>query len=84
MVLQKYDFNVEYEPGKFMVISVALSRASLDERKPEISVKDVTHYVHFIGSNLPVSQSRLLQIQKEKVEDITLQELKHFDHQSTT
>ena len=76
MALQKYDFKVEYEPGKYMVVSDALSRASLDEKTPEVSLNDMTHHVHCIMSNLPVSQSRLIQIQRETMKDETLQQVK--------
>ena len=39
MKLQKYDFNLEYSPGKSMVVSDALSRAYLNNHSTEIEIQ---------------------------------------------
>ena len=59
--LQKCNFLFEYAPGKTMVAADALSRAHLLNCKPEIDTSDMTHHVHSIISQLPVSEARLTQ-----------------------
>lgn len=73
--LQKYNFTFEYAPGKTMKVADALSRASLDG-KPEIPPEDTAHHVHSIINHLPVSQSKLNQLQRETAKDPVLQKLK--------
>ena len=75
--LQKYDFSFEYAPGKTMKVADALSRASLPG-KPEIAPEDIAHHVHSIINQLPVSQSKLSQLQRETAIDPVLQTLKQY------
>ena len=77
--LQKYDFDLEYAPGKTMVVSDALSRAYLKDRSsPELEESDLIHHVHSILDSLPISTARLTQLQKETASDPVLQQLKQF------
>ncbi len=79
MKLQKYDFDLEYAPGKTMVVSDALSRAYLKDRSsPELEESDLIHHVHSILDSLPISTARLTQLQKETASDPVLQQLKQF------
>ena len=57
--LQKYDFELEYAPGKTMLVSDTLSRSYLSDIKPEFDKDTLIWHVHFTYSNLPISQSRL-------------------------
>ena len=64
--LQKYQFTMNYIPGKDMVVTDTLSRAYLSNTStPEIDTSDMTPYVHFVISNLPISDDRLLEFQRE-------------------
>ncbi len=74
---QKYNFSFDYAPGKTMKVADALSRASLPG-KPEIAPEDIAHHVHSIINQLPVSQSKLSQLQRETANDLVLQALKQY------
>ena len=75
--LQKYDFQFEYSPGKTMKVADALSRASLD-RTPEIDPDEMAHHVHSIINQIPVSETKLSQLQRETKIDPVLQLLKQY------
>ena len=79
MKLQKYDFDLEYAPGKTMVVSDALSRAFIDSNSsPELDESDIIHHVHSVIASLPISTARLTQLQNETASDPVLQQLKQF------
>ena len=78
LALQKYDFTLEYEKGKHMVVSDALSRASINKITPEISEQDLAYHIHCIVSNLPISDKRLAQMQLETEKDVTLRKVKGY------
>ena len=78
MKLQKYDFDLEYSPGKTMVVSDALSRAYLTNQPTEIEETDLIHCVQSTFDSLPISESRLIELQKETACDTTLQQLKEY------
>ena len=61
--LQKYDFVLEYSPGKTMVVSDALSRAYLHSQTTEIPEHDLIHHVSSTFMLLPISQTCLAQLQ---------------------
>ena len=46
--LQKYDFELEYSPGKTMVVSDALSRAPISGSKEEIDTEDTIRHINNI------------------------------------
>ena len=62
---QKDEFDLKYSPGKTMLVSDALSRASTR----------LIHHVHFVISNLPISNERLEQLKEETRKDPILQTL---------
>ena len=76
MKFQKYDFNLEYSPGKSMVVSDALSRAYLDGHSTEIDDVDLIHSIQLAFDTLPISEARLNQLQQETASDNILQQLK--------
>ena len=58
-----------------MLVSDALSRSYLNDIKPEFDKNTLIQHVHFILSNLPISQSRLDQFRLETQKDQILQTL---------
>ena len=76
--LQKYNFLFEYALGKVMVVADAISRVHSLNCKPEIDTSDMTHHVHSIIGQLPVSKARLAQFQQETAKDPDLQKLKSY------
>ena len=58
LLLQRYDFTLEYSPGTTMKVSDALSRASLKDERQEITAADMNFYVHTVISSLPMSEER--------------------------
>ena len=60
MKLQEYDFDLEYAPGKTMVVSDALSRAFINSNSsPELDDSDIIHHVHSVIDSLPINTARL-------------------------
>ena len=76
--LQKYDFNLEYAPGKTMVVSDALSRAYINDNTTEIPEAQLIHQVISTFQLLPISKSRLVQLQQETSLDPVLQQLINY------
>ena len=58
-----------------MLVSDASSRFHLNDIKPEFDENTLIRYIHFILSNLPISQSRLDQFRLETQKDQILQTL---------
>ena len=58
-----------------MLVSDALSRSYLNDIKPEFDKNTLIQHVHFILSNLPISQSRLDQFRLETQKDQILETL---------
>ena len=73
--LQKYDLNVNYIPGKDLILSDTLSRAPSGSDTTEINEEEVTAQVNVIFSSLPVSTRRMNQIKEETHQDPTMQKL---------
>ena len=61
-----------------MLVSDALSRSYLNDIKPEFDKNTLIRHVHFILSNLPISQSRLDQFHLETQKDQMLQILIYY------
>ena len=73
MTVQKYSIDLVYRPGKELVIADALSRAYLPEQS------DMSTHTDFevnVICTLPISNSKLLQLQTETKTDPVLQQLK--------
>ena len=73
MFLQKYDFVVNYVPGKDLVCSDTLSRAG-----PEISETEINCHVHSVISSFPMSTERLKQLEVQTLNDRTLQRVASY------
>ena len=76
--LQRYDFEIEYSPGKTMIVADALSRASLSDTRSEISPSDLHVFVHSIINSLPISKNKLEQLKTATLQDNALQLLKLY------
>ncbi|XP_026825696.1 uncharacterized protein K02A2.6-like [Ooceraea biroi] len=80
MRLMWYDYKVIYVPGKQLVLADCLSRNPIEE---DHSLKDefeeeISHYVRFVISHWPVSNSFLQRIKEEQGKDIVCRKLKDF------
>ena len=70
-----------------MYVSDALSTNPLDDCKPDLSEEELELNIHSVVSALPVSDSKLKELQFETRKDWTLQKLMHYvmkgwpDHQ---
>ena len=73
--LQKYDFELQYSPGKDMLVSDTLSRSHLSRSESEFTEDSLIHHVHSVLSNLPISETRLKQFQLETKKDPILKTL---------
>ena len=58
-----------------MLVSDTLSRSHLSHSKPAFTDNSLIHYVHFVISKLPLSETRLKQLQLETRDDTILQTL---------
>ena len=73
--LQKYDFDLEYSPGKTMVVSDTLSRAPMADQKEEIDPEDMIHHINNIIRDIPISDARMKQLKDETAKDEVIQEV---------
>ena len=48
-----------------MLVSDTLSRSHLSDSEPEFTENSLIHHVHFVQSNIPISETRLKQFQLE-------------------
>ena len=74
--LQKYDFDMQYVPGKHLVVTDTLSRTSLAATDPEIPDLEMNIHVHTVISALLISEPKLQQFKTETAYDQTLQLVK--------
>ncbi len=74
MKLQRYDFELVYTPGKYIVVADALSRASLPDTGTQVpsTSEDVAVHVDTVMSSLPVSDVMLQKMVQEMGKDTTL------------
>ena len=73
LFLQKYDFSVEYVPGKKMICSDTMSRAALNNTTTDLSPAQTESQVHSIMASIPVSDTKLDLIKEETAKDHQLQ-----------
>ena len=74
--MQKYDYSLEYRPGKELFLPDMLSRAPLSETADDNMEEDIALHVHLLTSSLPVSKSKLEEIKDATADDQSLRELK--------
>ena len=75
MKLQRYDFELIYTPGTYIVLAVALSRAPLPSMGVQATPtsEDIDVHVNMVTSSLPVSDVMLQKIVQETAKNVTLQ-----------
>ena len=78
--LMKYDFDVEFVPGKFLYIADTLSRAHLSDLPgPDDTINDEEILmVHTLVSNLSASPTKISEIQQATICDPTLQMITQY------
>ena len=76
--LQKYDFQMHFIPGKDLVVSDALSCASLEDDKPEISEEEMNCHVHSVTDDYPISEKMKQKITAETQSDEQLKNLRRY------
>ena len=74
--MQKYEYTLEYKPGKELVLPDMLSRAPLPETAYGSMEEEIALHVHLLTSNLPVSKPKLEEIKEATANDPSLKELK--------
>jgi len=62
--MQKYDYTLEYKPGKELVLPDMLSRSPLPETAYISMEEEIALHVHQLTSNLPVPKPRLEDFEK--------------------
>ena len=73
--LQKYDFELIYIPGKDMILSDTLSRASLPTTKQDLINEEITSYIHCVLKSIPIVDKKIEEIKVETEKDITIQKV---------
>ena len=76
--LLRYDLQVEYEPGKNLLIADTLSR-SPKRKALKLQRKTKNEFEVLIIENMPVSGKKLEQCKDARRKDLTLQKLKNSD-----
>ena len=74
--MQKYDYTLEYKPGREFLLPDMLSRAPLrDTTDINNMEEEIALHVHLIQSSLPVSKLKLEEIREETAKDESLKDL---------
>lgn len=76
--IQKYDYTLEYKPGKQLVLPDMLYRAPLPETASGSMEEEIALHVHLLTFNLPVSKPKLEEIKEATANDPSLKELKEM------
>ena len=74
--MRKYDYTLEYKPGRKLVVPDMLSRAPLPETIDINNMEEeIALHVHLIQSSLSVSKLKLEEIREEIAKDESLKDL---------
>lgn len=76
--LQKYDLTIQYTKGKELYVADTLSRAYLNMPPTDNNVEDLEFVVHALVRNLPVSDSKLSQLQLATQQNEQMQNLHSY------
>jgi len=76
--LQKYDLAVHYMKGKELYVADTLSRAYLTVPSTDNDIEDLEFAVHALVRDLPVSDSKLSQLQSATQADEQMQKLYQY------
>ena len=74
--MQKYDYALEYKPGKELVLPDMPTRAKRPETAYGSMEEEIALHVHLLTSKLPVSKPELVEIKEATANDPSLKELK--------
>ena len=74
--MQKYNYALEYKPGRELVLPDMFSRAPLPETAHDNIEEEIALHVHLVASSLPVSKSKLEELGEETANDRSLREHK--------
>ena len=76
--LQPYELKIRYVPGKYLYLADTLSQAYIpSEANPDID-EDLIQGVHSLVTNLPVTTTKLEEIQQATANDELLQKIMHY------
>ncbi|GBN95674.1 hypothetical protein AVEN_186109-1 [Araneus ventricosus] len=67
--MMRYSYQVQYIPGKYLVIADALSRSLVEGRKDEENSDQITAYIQMVISTLPATDKRLSEISQAQQEN---------------
>ena len=76
--LQKYDLHLHYTKGKELYVADTLSRAYLHVPSTDNDEDDLEFAVHSLVRDLPVSDSRLSELQSATASDVQMQQLHEY------
>ena len=76
--LQKYDLHLHYTKGKELYVADTLSRAYLHVPSTDNDEDDLEFAVHSLVRDLPVSNSRLSELQSATKSDVQMQQLHQY------
>ncbi|GBM38333.1 hypothetical protein AVEN_158360-1 [Araneus ventricosus] len=76
--MMRYSYQVQYIPGKDLVIADALSRSPIEERKDEELSEEITAYIQMVIATLPATDKRLSYIWQAQQEDEVCIQLINF------
>ena len=74
--IQKYDYALEYKPGKELVLPDMLSRAPVSPTVDDNMKEEIALHVHQVRRTLPVTESKLEEIRRETAEDQSMRAMK--------
>ena len=72
LYLQRYDFKIQFIPGKQVKDADALSRSVLPNTTSELTKAELESHIHLVKECLPVSERKLKEIQDETMKDSVL------------
>ena len=73
--MQKYDYALEYKPGKELVLPDMLSRAPVSPTVDDNMEEKIALHVHLVRRTLPVTESKLEEIKRATTEDQSMSTL---------
>ena len=77
--MQKYDYTLEYKPGKEFLLPDMLSRAPLPDTRYSNMEDEIVLHVHLVQSSLPVSKCKVDEIRKETAKDQSLRNVSEIN-----
>ena len=77
LILQTYDFSVNYRPGKLLVVSDMLSRAYIKDNRDNMN-DDIECFINMVINSMLVSDKKLEEIKVETEKDDKLSIVRQF------